>query len=51
MKAKIVFGGSYNLRNKEVDINKYVDNNKLGEIKGQDNFRIEKKRQLNLKNN
>ena len=25
MKAKIVFGGSYNLRNKEIDINKYKD--------------------------
>jgi len=50
MKAKVVFGGSYNLRNKNIDLEVYRDSNKLGEIKGQENFPLEKSKQLKLKN-
>ena len=50
IKAKIVIGGSYSLRNKNIEIKNYVDNNKLGEIKGKEEFPTEKTKPLKLKN-
>ena len=48
MKAKIVFVGSYNLTNKNIKSFKYKDNNKLGEIKGKEEFSTEKTKPLKL---